>query len=122
MINKLVSSEYLKVDAEITDLGLIIYYQNKGYEIQYPERIWVKVPPLVKKALQDNLALAATLHLPMVVPRVDGIHFSTARPLLEPYFFQNFVRDIPSCTEVDATDTAEAIHKFLQLDLAFLPR
>ncbi|MFX0125795.1 MAG: hypothetical protein ACFFAE_19390 [Candidatus Hodarchaeota archaeon] len=115
----MVSPKYLKIDSDVIDSGLIIHYQNTYYEIKYPDRIWVKIPPLVKKALQDNLALATTLHLPMVVPGIAGIRFSTARPLLEPYFFQNFIRDIPSCTEVDGTDTDKAVRKFLQLKFEY---
>ncbi|MFX1512856.1 MAG: hypothetical protein ACFFCQ_09745 [Promethearchaeota archaeon] len=113
------SHKNLKVEAEVTDSGLIIHYQNTKYEIQYPDGIWGEVPQLVKKTLQDNLALATTLHLPMVVPGIGGIHFSTARPLLEPYFFQNFILDIPSCTEVNGTNTDKAVCKFLQLEFEY---
>ncbi|MFX1250560.1 MAG: hypothetical protein ACFFCZ_03010 [Promethearchaeota archaeon] len=113
-------NKFIEIDAEVTNAGITIKYLGKKYRINYPTNIWQKVPSSVKLALRDNLVLASTLHLPMVIPNIKGIQFSSGRPLLEPYFFQNFIMDIPSCTEVDGIDTGSAIQKFLQIELNYL--
>jgi len=49
----------------------------------------------------------------------DSITYGTARPFLEPYFYMNFVKDIPSCTEGDLTDTADVTRRFYNIDFSF---
>ncbi|MFX1513956.1 MAG: hypothetical protein ACFFCQ_15345, partial [Promethearchaeota archaeon] len=101
------------------DSGLIIYFRNKGYRLEYPADIWNFVPEVTQKALLDNLTMIYTMHLPMVLSEVNGINYSISRPLLEPYLFQNFIKDLPSCTEVDEIETHSTIKKFLNIEYCF---
>lgn len=110
---------HIDIDCKITDEGLVIHYKNRDYAISYPSTTWKRVPSDVKRALRDNISLAVTMHLPMVIPGCEGIRLSTNRPALEPYFLQNFIFDIPSCCEVDETDMAEKTRQFLQLDFNY---
>ncbi|MFX0211316.1 MAG: hypothetical protein ACFFDT_35370 [Candidatus Hodarchaeota archaeon] len=112
---------FLNISSEITNSGLIIYFQNKGYRLEYPADTWNFVSDMTQKALLDNLTMICTMHLPMVLSEVNGINYSTSRPLLEPYLFQNFIKDLPSCTEVDEIETHSAIQKFLNIEYLFSP-
>lgn len=101
----------LEVESLVLDDGILIRFKGEDYSVTYPKEFWLKTPEATRIALRDNLALAATMHLPIVFGDYV-IRYKSARPLLEPYFVENFLRDIPSCTEVDGTDTAEAYRKF----------
>ncbi|NHJ01504.1 MAG: hypothetical protein EAX86_05145 [Candidatus Heimdallarchaeota archaeon] len=109
----------IEIDVKLNDTGLSLFFNNNEFSTQYPQNVWSSVPKSVKNAFKDNLALIATMHLPMVLPGVSGIKFSTSRPILEPYLFQNFIFDIPSNTEVDGTNTDEVVRKFLTLDFIY---
>jgi hypothetical protein len=111
--------DVIEIDTEISNKGIRLLYKNNEYSMNYPQNVWFSVPKPIKIALRDNLALIATMHLPMVLPEIKGIKFSTGRPVLEPYIFQNFIFDIPSNTEVDKADTNEIIRKFLTLDFMY---
>ena len=102
----------LKVSSNITSAGLSFIVNGIEYPIDYPEGVWDKVPESLKPVLRDNLALAVSMHLPLILD-VDGIEFESGRPFLEPYLFQNFIFDVPSCTEVDGLDTSETMRKFM---------
>ena len=94
-------------------------YRDLPYPIKYPSTVWQATPKTTQKALKDNLALATTMHLPLVLNSPDIIYHSGC-PLLEPYFIQNFLKDIPSCTEVDGASTDEAVRKFFNINYQFL--
>ncbi|MFX0117520.1 MAG: hypothetical protein ACFFB3_23435, partial [Candidatus Hodarchaeota archaeon] len=110
---------YLDIFSKLTGSGMVIEFRNTEYPLIYPNSIWSQTPELVKFALRDNLALITTMHLPLIF-NAPGAIYHSGRPILEPYIFQNFLRDIPSCTEVDGTNTDDIVRKFLQIDYSFL--
>lgn len=109
---------FLNVDSEVTDCGVDIKFQERVFSIEYPKEIWKKLPNLIKEALKDNLTVATTLHLPLIYG-ADGLNYGVRRPILEPYFFQNFIKDIPSCTDVDKVKTEDTIRKFINLQINY---
>ncbi len=98
--------------------GIVVTFRKKDYAIEYPTKEWNRLPSETQLALRDNLALATTMHLPLVLED-DYIKYDTPRPILEAYFYENFVKDIPSCTDVDETDTSDAIRRFYNTIYAF---
>ncbi|TFG99206.1 hypothetical protein E4H12_03555 [Candidatus Thorarchaeota archaeon] len=108
----------LEVKSKSTDTGFSIEFKDKLYPVTYPGDYWKKTPEQTRLALTENLALATTMHLPLVF-KEPQITYHSGRPILEPYFFDNFVHDIPSCTEVDGTDTAEVVRQFLDTKYHF---
>lgn len=112
-------NKYIKVKAKIIKSGLEYTVNGKSYKITYGGKKWEKLNPNIQIALRDNLATAITMHLPLVLEEFQGIEYSTNKPLLEPYFFQNFILDIPSCTETDNINTSEYVKKFLHIDYQY---
>ncbi len=98
--------------------GFEVTFRGQHYPVEYPADMWSSVPRQTQVALKDNLAVAATMHLPVVFGE-DVVLYHSARPLLEPYFFHNFARDIPSCTEVDGVDTADAMRRWYNIQYLF---
>ena len=98
--------------------GFSVQFKEKSYPVTYPHGYWKKTPEVTRTALTDNLALATTMHLPLIF-KDSSIKYHSARPLLEPYFVENFLRDIPSCAEVDETDTAEMVRKFFDIRFSY---
>jgi hypothetical protein len=109
----------LRIYSKVTDVGVELGFRDKHYPIKYPSYVWQKTPKETQTALKDNLALATTMHLPLVLDNPTIVYHSGC-PLLEPYFVQNFLKDIPSCTEVDGTSTDEIVRKFFNIDYQFL--
>jgi hypothetical protein len=107
----------LEVYSKSTENGFNIQFKKNTYPVTYPAGYWKKTPERTRQALTENLALATTMHLPLVF-KDYAIKYHSAKPLLEPYFVENFLRDIPSCAEVDGTDTAEMVREFF--DIRFL--
>lgn len=108
----------LEIESELLDDGFLIKFRNKDYSVVYPSGFWEKTPLETRIALKDNLALAATMHLPIVF-KEGSISYASGRPLLESYFVENFLRDIPSCTEIDLTNTAEVVRTFVETDYRY---
>lgn len=108
----------MEIGCEINEKGLSVRFRNSEYPIEYNPKIWNKTPAATQIALRDNLALATTMHLPIIFSE-SRIHYNTPRPYLEPYFFNNFLRDIPSCTEVDETDTNKLMQQFFNTEFTF---
>ncbi|MFX1562672.1 MAG: hypothetical protein ACFFDP_05140 [Promethearchaeota archaeon] len=108
----------MEIKAECTDSGIVVRFRNEAYPIVYPKPVWNSTPAQTQIALKDNLALATTMHLPLVFNE-DKITYDSGRPLLEPYFVQNFLKDIPSCTVVDGTSTDDAVRKYFNIDYQF---
>jgi hypothetical protein len=108
----------LEVYSQITNKGIDIEFQGAIYPIIYQEPIWKSTPLETRIALKDNLALATTIHLPLIF-NSNEICYHSGRPLLETYFLQNFIKDIPSCTEVDNLNTDEVIRQFLNTQYLF---
>ncbi len=108
----------MEFHTKITKNGIAIEFRGESYAIGYPPEVWASIPEATRIALRDNLALAVTMHLPLVFGESRAM-YSTGRPLLEPYFTQNFLKDIPSCTEVDGTDTDEVVRQFFNTQYEF---
>jgi hypothetical protein len=111
--------EQLHIHSVVTDTGVDIRFRGKSHPIVYPPHVWEATPKETRIALKDNLAVATTMHLPLVLD-APGIVYDSGCPLLEPYFVQNFLKDIPSCTEVDGTSTDETVRKFFNTEYQFL--
>jgi hypothetical protein len=109
----------LHIYSKVTNVGMEFIYRDVPYPIKYPSTVWQATPKTTQTALKDNLALATTMHLPLVLNSPSIIYHSGC-PLLEPYFIQNFLKDIPSCTEVNGTNTDEAVRKFFNINYQFL--
>lgn len=109
----------LEIYSKVTKNGIQIEFQGVKYPINFGEGIWNSTPVQTCEALKDNLALATTMHLPLIYKKKKIIYYS-GRPLLEPYFLQNFLKDIPSCTEVDGLNTDEIIYQFLTTEFQFI--
>lgn len=109
----------IRIYSGVTDSGIEISFRESSYPIVYRKAVWKATPKETRYALSDNLALATTMHLPLVLD-VPVIVYHSGFPLLEPYFVQNFLKDIPSCTEVDRTSTDEIVRKFFNIDYQFL--
>ncbi|MFX1419758.1 MAG: hypothetical protein ACFE9N_12635, partial [Promethearchaeota archaeon] len=108
----------LEIYSSTTNSGIQIEFQGVQYPIIYEEKIWDLTPNQTCEALKDNLSLATTMHLPLIYNANKIIYYS-GRPLLEPYFIQNFLRDIPSCTEVDGLNTDAIVYQFLNTEFQF---
>ena len=109
----------LHIYSKVTDIGVEISFRDISYPIKYPAHVWKATPKETQIALKDNLALATTMHLPLIF-NYPTIVYHSGCPLLEPYFIQNFLNDIPSCTEVDGTSTDEVVRKFFNTQYQFL--
>ena len=107
------------IHSRVIDNGVDIRFREASYPIVYPTSVWEATPKETQIALKDNLALVTTMHLPLVLD-ASSIVYNSGCPLLEPYFVQNFLKDIPSCTEVDGTCTDEIVRKFFNIDYQFL--
>lgn len=110
--------EFLEINSEIKDNGFEVEFQGKKYPIIYPEKVWKSTPIQTRIALKDNLVFATTMHLPLIY-HLNKVLYHSGRPLLEPYFFQNFIKDIPSCTEVDGTSTDDYVRYFFNMNYQF---
>ncbi|MFW9928380.1 MAG: hypothetical protein ACFFD1_03230 [Candidatus Thorarchaeota archaeon] len=119
IVTKLPLTTLMQINSYLVDNGFSIEFNNKKFDILYQKKVWSKTNEEIKEMLLDNLSYAVSMHLPMVLNNCSGIYYNTGRPLFEPYFFQNFLRDIPSNTEVDGTNTDEIVRKFLHLDYIF---
>jgi len=108
----------MEIFSECTDNGIIVRFRDSSYPIIYPKSVWGTTPTQTRIALKDNLALATTMHLPLVFQE-NAITYQSGRPLLEPYFVQNFLKDIPSCTVVDGTSTDDVVRRFYNIDYQF---
>ncbi len=111
--------ESIHIHSRVTVNGIEVSFRGKSYPIEYTLSVWKATRRETQTALKDNLALATTMHLPLVFG-VSKIVYHSGRPLLEPYFVQNFLKDIPSCTEVDGTSTDEVFRKFFNTEYQFL--
>jgi len=111
-------NRFLDIVSSVTDRGLSFTFKKQPYTILYGKEYWNATPEQTRIALRDNLALATTMHLPIVFssPRIT---YDTPRAMLMPHFFENFVRDIPSCTEVDGTDTNLLMQQFFNTKYLF---
>jgi hypothetical protein len=109
----------LHIYSEATNTGVDIRFRKKSYPLVYPANVWKATPKETQTALKDSIAVATTMHLPLVLDS-PGIVYHSGCPILEPYFIQNLLKDIPSCTEVDGTSTDEMIRKFLNTEYQFL--
>lgn len=107
------------VSSELTADGILLHYEGAGYRVSWPAGIWERTPPAMHLFLRDNLAYAMTMHLPMTVPGLAGVEYTSARPLLEPWFFQNFVRDIPSCADMEGSSAPDETIRFLSREYFF---
>lgn len=108
----------IRIHGEKTQRGLHVVVQDREYSIQYPEEIWSAVPERVSDVLLDNLVYASTLHLSMVYD-ATSIVYETHRPILETFFFQNFIKDIPSCCDMSDLDTNNETVKFVSTGISF---
>lgn len=113
------SNHHPEIFPSLTPVGMRFEFRGFSYHISYPADVWEMVPEGAKLVLLDNLAYAAALHLPMKLKEVKGVCFHSGRPLFEPYFLQNFIRDIPSCCDMDGIDITGEIERFLQLEFTF---
>ncbi|MFW9931892.1 MAG: hypothetical protein ACFFDR_04480, partial [Candidatus Thorarchaeota archaeon] len=111
-------NEPLNISSSIVERGLSVDFKEQSYTILYGKEYWDATPKETQIALRDNLALATTMHLPIVFDS-PLISYDTPRAILMPHFFENFVRDIPSCTEVDGTDTNRLMQQFFNTKYEF---
>ncbi|MDF1566870.1 MAG: hypothetical protein P1P77_02495 [Spirochaetaceae bacterium] len=102
-----------------TEDGYALIFRARSYPVAYPKEVWNSVPERERDLLTDNLAYAATMHLPMKMPGLSGLSYMTTRPLFEPYFRHNMLQDIPSCCDVDGSDIGLGIERFLGLEYSF---
>ncbi|MFW9830899.1 MAG: hypothetical protein ACFFD8_03915 [Candidatus Thorarchaeota archaeon] len=109
----------MEIHSECTKNGIRLRFRGKAYSIGYPQTVWNATPGQTQVALKDNLALATTMHLPLVFNE-NKVVYHSGQPLLEPYFVQNFLKDIPSCAVVDGTSIDELVRKFFNVDYLFL--
>ncbi|MFX1482212.1 MAG: hypothetical protein ACFFCP_03380 [Promethearchaeota archaeon] len=108
----------LEIRSESIEHGFAVKFRDTSLPVTYPHDYWKKTPEPTRLALVDNLTLATTMHLPIVFDEPEIIYHS-GRPLLESYFVENFFRDIPSCTDVDGTDTVEFVRRFFNTQYRF---
>ncbi len=109
----------INLDSENLDNGFSIVFNGSKFTNEYPDKVWKNTPRNIQEFLVDNLAVATTMHLGMVYPNTKKLHYSSARPLLEPYFNQNFIFDFPSCAEVDDNPIPEEVKRFLHLNFEY---
>ncbi|MFX1378246.1 MAG: hypothetical protein ACFFA4_04060 [Promethearchaeota archaeon] len=112
-------NNFLEIYSSTTKTGMQIEFQAVQYPIDFGENIWNSTPSQTCEALKDNLVLVTTMHLPLIYNKMK-IRYYSGRPLLEPYFMQNFLKDIPSCTEVDGLNTDVVIRQFLNTEFQFI--
>lgn len=103
----------LPVSAERLEEGFLLRFRGEEYAVRYPPAVWRTTPRDIQELLIDNLTVAATMHLPMVIEGIEGLSYNRPTPLFEPYFFQNFLRDIPSCADIDGLSPEEETTRFL---------
>ncbi len=109
----------LEIHSESIERGFAVEFRKTSFPVTYPHDYWKKTPEQTRLALVDNLALATTMHFPIIFDKQEILYHS-GRPLLESYFVENFIRDIPSCTDVDGTDTVEYVRRFFNTQYRFL--
>jgi hypothetical protein len=117
-MRRLLRDELIPIKSKLLGNGMSVNFKGSDYPIIYPDEAWKATPAETRRALKDNLAMATTMHLPMIF-NASGADYDSGRPLLEPYFMLNFLKDIPSVTEADMTDTAEAIRKWYNVEYRF---
>lgn len=82
-------TNFLHIHSKVVDAGVEIRFLKNPYPIAYPRFVWGATPKETQIALKDNLALATTMHLPLVFDSLGAVYHS-GRPLLEPYFAPKF--------------------------------
>ena len=115
------NSKTLNIASQVTENGISLSLFQKEYSIEYPEEIWQQIPEIVQIFLKDNLVFAGTMHLAMSFKDYSSIQYQSNRPFFETHFFQNFLKDIPSCCDMDGTTIDAEILRFLKISYSFDP-
>ncbi|MFW9961348.1 MAG: hypothetical protein ACFFDV_10035, partial [Candidatus Thorarchaeota archaeon] len=71
----------LEVKSETIKNGFTVQFKGISYPLIYPSGYWEKTPKRTREALTENLALATTMHLPLVF-NDNQITYYSGRPLL----------------------------------------
>ena len=108
----------LSVRARITDSGLDIFVNKDRFPVRYPREIWNRYPQKAKVVLRDNITCSATMFVPQIF-NIFNVHYATARPLAEAFFFQNGMHDMSISALVDAKPASEYIKRFLGTQRSF---
>ena len=99
-----------------TNTGIKINFDQKDYNLTYPEKIWNSYPN--KQVLIDNLAYLSTIVLPLV-SKINNINYNTAFPLFKSLFENIIIRTLPGATHDYKQSTTKLIKQFLNIKTTF---
>lgn len=108
----------LVVQTSIKNNGLLIVVDGKPFPIIYPQTLWNTTPQTLKEFLRDNLSYATTIFLPLLLCK-SKIDYKTPLPLLESFFYKNYLLDLLSCEYADDVPRGSYVRDFYNLDISF---
>ncbi|MBN3036833.1 MAG: hypothetical protein JW834_00125 [Candidatus Diapherotrites archaeon] len=108
----------MKVTTVSHENGFGVLLNGKSYSIEYPNTVWKDYPDGVKNALIENLAVATTIHLPLLLGE-KSLQYSTAAPLFKETLSENMLYGIPSCSNINGVSTAGMVRDFMNIRLEF---
>lgn len=98
--------------------GLIVDFNNKKFNLSYPEKIWKNYPDDIKDVLVDNLIHLLTINIPLVAGKKE-LTYNTATPLFKSFFHTLVLNSLPSAVEDYDIKTEEIMKQFLNINYEF---
>lgn len=108
----------LKVKSREISNGLGISVRGRTYKIGYPEKVWRKTSATLRSLLRENLAVATTHFLPLMLG-YESLEYDSALPLFESQLFRNQLNDLLSCERADGKPHLEYTRHFYNQELNF---
>ncbi len=118
MVNKQHNDKTHTIDTRITASGFDIIFNKDIFSVAYPQKIWKTYKKNLKDILVDNVALSSTLFVPQILG-ANRVVYKTARPMAEPYFFENGIYDMPICAVGDKKPGLDYIKNFFNVYRVF---
>src|SRR3989338_613150 len=114
------TNKVLTVRAKLILNGIAIKVLDKIYKAEYPRHIWQSTPQSIRQVLLDNLTLAYTHILPLILDK-NKIKYDFTIPFLEPFFFKNQLYDLLDCERADQVKHLSYLKNFYNLEYEFKP-
>lgn len=115
----MVKQKILKVSAIEKNNGFALKVLGKNYDTVYPKGVWQSVPPILRQVLLENIALAETHWLPLILQGYDGVSYNTPQPFFESLLFKNQLYDLLFSEGVDQAKPLAYLKRFYNLENTF---
>ncbi len=115
---KIEKEDFIAINSELTNKGILLTVNNKKYHIEYPEQIWKNYPQIKKEILKDNITFTQTCHLP-ASNKMKGAVYNTAAPCFQTFAFESTMYDIPSTAVIDNRKTTDYFKLFFNSEFVF---